>query len=201
MPGQMFHRTLLPLLLLITVAGCTWPTSTRPTQSLPTRATAADVDVIDTVGVVEERATVVNRRSRHQSRARSMSQFIKSGPAPAVLFLGGSEGYSADVTAGDWSDLARHLAAQGFVTLQLCYFDCPERSQFLNRMEIVEVVRRWQAGESQRGIARATGLARATGNKYLAPPGQVLLAGRKYAATVRGPSRSCQINCGLASSR
>jgi hypothetical protein len=41
----------------------------------------------------------------------------------------------------------------------------------LSRMEIVEVVRRWQAGESQRGIARATGLARATVSKYLAAAG------------------------------
>ena len=38
----------------------------------------------------------------------------------------------------------------------------------LSRMEIVEVVRRWQAGESQRAIARATGLARETVKKYLA---------------------------------
>jgi hypothetical protein len=57
MPGQVFHRTLLALLLL-TVAGCSWPTSARPTQSLPTRATPADVNVIDDVGVVEERGTV-----------------------------------------------------------------------------------------------------------------------------------------------
>jgi transposase len=41
----------------------------------------------------------------------------------------------------------------------------------LSRMEIVEVVRRWQAGESQRGIARATGLARETVSKYLAAAG------------------------------
>ena len=38
-------------------------------------------------------------------------------------------------------------------------------------MEIVEVVRRWQAGESQRGIARVTGLARETVSKYLAAAG------------------------------
>jgi transposase len=37
----------------------------------------------------------------------------------------------------------------------------------LSRMEIVEVVRRWQAGESQRAIARASGLARETVRKYL----------------------------------
>lgn len=37
----------------------------------------------------------------------------------------------------------------------------------LNRMEIVELIRRWQAGESQRVIARQSGLARATVAKYL----------------------------------
>jgi hypothetical protein len=41
----------------------------------------------------------------------------------------------------------------------------------LSRMEIVEVVRRWQAGELQHGIARATGLARETVSKYLAAAG------------------------------
>lgn len=35
------------------------------------------------------------------------------------------------------------------------------------RMEIVELVRRWQAGETERAIARQTGMARATVNKYL----------------------------------
>ena len=38
----------------------------------------------------------------------------------------------------------------------------------LHRMEIEEVVRRWQIGESQRAIVRATGLARETVRKYLA---------------------------------
>jgi len=38
----------------------------------------------------------------------------------------------------------------------------------LSRMEIIEVVRRWQAGEAQRAIARASGLARETVRKYLA---------------------------------
>ncbi len=37
----------------------------------------------------------------------------------------------------------------------------------LHRMEIVEVVRRWQAGEPQRQIARSTGLARETVKKYV----------------------------------
>jgi transposase len=38
----------------------------------------------------------------------------------------------------------------------------------LHRMEIEEVVRRWQVHESQRAIARATRLARETVKKYLA---------------------------------
>jgi transposase len=37
----------------------------------------------------------------------------------------------------------------------------------LSRMEIVEVVRRWQVSESQRAIARASGAARETVKKYL----------------------------------
>jgi transposase len=37
-----------------------------------------------------------------------------------------------------------------------------------SRMEILEVVRRWQAGQSRRAAARGTGLARATVDKYVA---------------------------------
>ena len=36
------------------------------------------------------------------------------------------------------------------------------------RMEVAEVVRRWQAGNSQRNIASGTGLSRDTVRKYLA---------------------------------
>jgi transposase len=36
------------------------------------------------------------------------------------------------------------------------------------RMEIVELVRRWQAGEAEREVARQTGMGRATVSKYLA---------------------------------
>jgi len=57
----------------------------------------------------------------------------------------------------------------------------------LSRMEIVEVVRRLQAGESQRGIARATGLARETVKKYLAAAGKGVVADR--ATTGRGANR------------
>lgn len=37
----------------------------------------------------------------------------------------------------------------------------------VHRMEVVEVLRRWQQGESKRSIARATGLSRNTVDKYL----------------------------------
>ena len=43
-------------------------------------------------------------------------------------------------------------------------------------MEIEEVVRRWQVNESQRAIARATGLARETVKKYLAAAGDLGLS-------------------------
>jgi transposase len=46
----------------------------------------------------------------------------------------------------------------------------------LHRMEIEEVVRRWQVKESQRAIARATGLARETVKKYLAAAGDLGLS-------------------------
>jgi hypothetical protein len=38
-------------------------------------------------------------------------------------------------------------------------------------MEVIEVVRRWQAGESQRAIARATGLSGNTVEKYVRAAG------------------------------
>ena len=37
----------------------------------------------------------------------------------------------------------------------------------VSRMDVLELVRRWQAGESQRAIARQSGLSRATVQKYL----------------------------------
>jgi transposase len=46
----------------------------------------------------------------------------------------------------------------------------------LSRMQIVEVVRRWQMGESQRAIARASGVARETVKKYLGAAEELGLA-------------------------
>jgi transposase len=43
-------------------------------------------------------------------------------------------------------------------------------------MEIVEVVRRWQMGESKRAIARGTGVTRETVKKYLRVAEQLGLA-------------------------
>jgi hypothetical protein len=47
----------------------------------------------------------------------------------------------------------------------------------LSRMKIVEVVRRWQMGESQRAIARAGGVARETVSKYLRAAEGLCVAG------------------------
>src|SRR5207244_7903892 len=46
----------------------------------------------------------------------------------------------------------------------------------VDRMEIEELVRRWQVNGSQRAIARATGLARETVKKYLAAAGDLGLS-------------------------
>src|SRR5438128_1872474 len=46
----------------------------------------------------------------------------------------------------------------------------------MSRMEILEVVRRWQAGESRRVVARGVGLARATVDKYVAAAERLGLA-------------------------
>src|SRR5467141_3808881 len=53
----------------------------------------------------------------------------------------------------------------------------------LSRMEIVEVVRRWQMGESQRAIARGSGVARETVKKYLA-------AAEEHGLAANGPPPS-----------
>ena len=58
----------------------------------------------------------------------------------------------------------------------------------LSRMEIVEVIRRWQLGESQRAIARASGVARETVKKYLRAA-EELGGGSQWAAAHRGPGR------------
>ena len=64
----------------------------------------------------------------------------------------------------------------------------------LNRMEIIEVVRHWQAGTSQRGVARATGLARETVKKYLAAAAALWTIGIQ----ARSMNRPCQVSVRLA---
>ena len=56
----------------------------------------------------------------------------------------------------------------------------------LSRMEIVEVVPRWQMGESQRAIARGSGVARETVKKYLRAAEELGLAANRLLATVWG---------------
>ena len=46
----------------------------------------------------------------------------------------------------------------------------------VSRVEIAEVVRRWQSGMSQRQIATGTGLSRATVRRYIDAAGEVGLA-------------------------
>jgi hypothetical protein len=53
----------------------------------------------------------------------------------------------------------------------------------LSRMEIIEVVRRWQLGKSQRAIARGSGVARETVRKYLH-------AAEEFGLAVNGPPPS-----------
>jgi dienelactone hydrolase len=112
-------------------------------------ATAEDVAVIDNVGV---KTTFVVTQTDLTSPVVGTLYVPDHLPAhvPAVLFLGGSEGFGADNYVGGLSDLARHLASQGFVTLDLCYFDCPQRSQYLNRipLEYVQSAVRYLAGLS-----------------------------------------------------
>ena len=61
------------------------------------------------------------------------------------------------------------------------------------RLEIAEVVRRWQAGNSQRNIASGTGLSRDTVRKYLA-------AAREAGVVQEGPAPTeDQLNRRLAS--
>ena len=59
----------------------------------------------------------------------------------------------------------------------------------VHRMEIGEVIRRWQMGESQRAIAQALGLSRDTVAKYLrADSGSRRAARRPTGRPGSGPS-------------
>ena len=57
----------------------------------------------------------------------------------------------------------------------------------LSRMEIVEVVRRWQMGESQRAIGRGSGVARVAAQ---APPARLDHCGGGGASAVEEPPHS-----------
>jgi hypothetical protein len=66
-------------------------------------------------------------------------------------------------------------------------------------MDIVAVVRRWQAGESQRGIA-APGLARETVSRYLAAAGRHRTRSRWWIGAARVGS-GCTARMGGTGSR
>src|SRR5437763_14166559 len=57
----------------------------------------------------------------------------------------------------------------------------------LSRMEIVEVVRRWQMGESQRAIGRGSGVARVAAQ---APPARLDHCGASVDSTAAGGGAS-----------
>jgi hypothetical protein len=77
---------------------------------------------VDNVGLVEQ-PDAVNQQALTTPVVGMLYEPAgrKAQPVPAMLFLGGSGG------GNKLTDLAKHYAAQGFVTLSLCYFGCPGR--------------------------------------------------------------------------
>src|SRR5947209_464287 len=71
----------------------------------------------------------------------------------------------------------------------------------LSRMEIVEVVRRWQLGESQRAIARASGAARETVKKYLCAAEALGLAANGPPPTEDQLVQLVQVGSGISAPR
>ena len=64
----------------------------------------------------------------------------------------------------------------------------------VTRVEIGEVIRRWQAGEGLRRIATSTGLSRVTGHKYVAASQEVGLSRDGPEATEEQLSRLAAIS-------
>lgn len=60
----------------------------------------------------------------------------RSAALPAVLMLHGSEGYDANNGSSGLQATAQHLAAQGSVTLALCYFGCTGRPAVLQQIAL-----------------------------------------------------------------
>src|SRR3989442_6430509 len=73
--------------------------------------------------------------------------------------------------------VSRYKAPRGSVHHHVCHHEVSGMGyRELSRMDMVEVVRRWQMGESQRAIARASGVARETVKKYLCAAEELGLA-------------------------
>ncbi len=144
-PVRVAARTLVALLLLgLTACSLAWPagpsSGAKQTQSLPTSAAPDDVGVIENVGVLETPDAVAEQTLTSPVVGTLFEPAHLVAPVPAVLLLGGSEGYVTHRAAGGFGDLGKHLAAQGYVTLDLCYFGCSDRPQYLNRISLEYVL-------------------------------------------------------------
>ena len=69
----------------------------------------------------------------------------------------------------------------------------------VHRVEISEVIRRWQAGNSQRSIATGTGLSRGTVQVPLPTQGQALAAAQEAGVAQEGPAATADQLSVLAS--
>ena len=69
----------------------------------------------------------------------------------------------------------------------------------VHRVEISEVIRRWQAGNSQRSIAMGTGLSRETVRVPLPAQGQALAAAQEAGVAQEGPAATADQRSVLAS--
>jgi dienelactone hydrolase len=134
---------LLALVLLVS-SGCTLASvlALDPIQGLPSRATPQEVGVIDNAAVVETPDDVLQTAIHSPVVGTLYEPANLAGRVPAVLFLGGSSGYDVDQTAGpDGLDaVAKHLAAHGFVVLNLCYFGCAGRPLTLDQISLEYVL-------------------------------------------------------------
>jgi acetyl esterase/lipase len=111
-------------------------------ETLPRSATAAaaEVGVVDRVGVVESAEATELRVLADPVAGELHLPTERSGPVPAVVVLNGADGYDLNSNPDGLRGLAQHLAAQGFVTLRLCYFGCAGRPTELRRIPLEYVL-------------------------------------------------------------
>ncbi|HTE85934.1 MAG TPA: acyl-CoA thioester hydrolase/BAAT C-terminal domain-containing protein [Dehalococcoidia bacterium] len=105
-------------------------------MSLPAGAAAGDAGVVDNMGAVEGQGAVRSQTINSPVIGTVFEPTQVAGPLPAVLLLHGSEGYDVRSGPNGLQATAEHLAAQGFVTLSLCYFGCDGRPSVLQRIAL-----------------------------------------------------------------